>query len=478
MSDPKKIMPESPLRLSPSHEIILAGLCSSGYEAYITGGAVRDLLLGRKPLDYDVVTNAGPDEIAGIFKQENVREVGRVFNVTLVNNIEVATYRRDDRHEGSRSDCTLNLKDELLKDLERRDLTINSMAFCPYTGELIDPYRGREDLEKRLIRLVGDPLKRILEDPVRIVRACRFASDINGRFEEKTLDALRKNTWRLQKTAPERLQLEVKKALKTRKASRFFYKLHSISALGYIFPSLLACIGLDGGKHHRENVFEHCMLVGDAIPTRCRLTKLTGYLHDVGKPAAAVLDEYGRAAGFAGHENAGISLIERDLRALKFSEREISFITRLVAVHMCSLEPDSSPKAVRKFLTRLTEYRMDYRTFIRFRLADRRGNKARPAISCETIRKILSITEAEIFAKNRQQAFDVSMLAVNGHDLMREFNLNSGPVVGKVLKALLKEVVEEPAINDRRTLLGMAGKILMQAESSGHQTIIGINQTF
>ena len=459
-SDSREIIRENLERFSPAHEKIVNKLCSCGYEAYITGGAVRDLLLGREPLDYDVVTNARPDEIAMIFKNESVKEVGQAFNVTLINGIEVATYRQDTYHGGGHRDCTVNLVEKLHKDLERRDLTFNSMAFCPYTGDLIDPYDGKGDLENNLVRFVGDPDQRIKEDPDRIIRACRFASNLNARFEEKSLAALRNNIQRLEMVAPERLRLEIKKAMKTRKASRFFQNLELIGALDRVFPSLKACAGLDGGKHHGEDVFEHCMLVGDAISARCWLTKLTGYLHDVGKSEAVVFDKHGNSENFIGHESAGIHLLERDLRALKFSNQEISFITRLVAVHMRTLEPESSPKSVRKFLASINDFRMDYRTFIRFRVADRTGNKAKPAKTIGEIRNLLQIAEAEMFAHDRQQEFGLSMLAINGNDLMREFQLKPGPVVGKTLKTLLNKVIEEPAINDRRSLLELAEKII------------------
>ncbi len=325
------------------HEAIVFRLCLCGYEAYITGGAVRDLLMGKEPLNFDVVTNARPDEIAAVFSKEKVEEVGRSFNVTLVNGIEVASYRQVAPHRVRHQGCHVSLLESLRQDLEQRDLTFNSMAFCPYTGDLIDPFGGKGDLAERLVRFVGDPRQRILEDPDRIVRACRFAAYLNGSFETQTFQALRDMAELTAKVAPERLRLEVKKALQIRQASRFFRDLQRIGILNRLFPSLAECVGQDGGRHHGEDVFEHCLLVGDAISSRCWLTRLAGYLHDVGKPASAVMDDQGRAVSFIGHESIGARLVERDLRALKFSSRETAFITNLVQVHMHDAGPNSSP---------------------------------------------------------------------------------------------------------------------------------------
>lgn len=448
---------------APRHEAIVARLCSCGYEAYITGGAVRDLLLGLDPLDFDVVTNAQPEEIAAVFQGERVEEVGRSFNVTLVNGVEVATYRQDVYHGGGHRDCSVSMVENLRQDLERRDLTFNSMAFCPYTGDLIDPYGGKADLARRLVRFVGDPRRRILEDPDRIVRACRFAANLDGRFEDQTLDALRDMAALTAKVAPERLRLEVKKALQIRQASRFFRNLHHVGILERLFPSLAECVGHDGGRHHGEDVFEHCLLVGDALASRCWLTKLAGYLHDVGKPGAAVLDDQGRPVSFIGHESIGGWLVERDLRALKFSSREIAFVANLIQVHMHDAGAASTPRAIRKLLAKLDAHRLDHLTFLRLRLADHKGNLAKPGKRLAEVRAFLEKMEAALFSKNRQQEFNRSMLAVNGTDLIQTFSLRPGKEVGRLLNILFEYVLDYPEHNDRQMLLAKAVDLLGRA---------------
>jgi tRNA nucleotidyltransferase (CCA-adding enzyme) len=448
-----------PERNLPAHEAIVARLCSRGFEAWITGGAVRDMLLGREPVDFDVTTSAGLDEIVALFQGERVEQVGRSFNLILVNGVEVATFRRGfSAQEGSgREDCP---SAGLLQDLGLRDLTCNSMALCPFSGELIDPFDGRQDLANRVVRLVGDPIRRIRGDPVRIVRACRFASDLKGTFEEASLRALQDMAGLVTTVAPERLRLEVKKALSARQASNFFRNLRLVGALGHLFPGLAACVGFDGGPHHGEDVFEHCLLTGDAVAPRCWLTRLAGYLHDVGKPVSATLDDQGRAASFIGHEAAGAWIVEQDLGAMKFSARETAIISSLIRVHMHCIGPNARPRAVRRLLARLDRHRLDYRAFLRLSLADHKGNLARPNTPLSQNRALLNTIEELLYSSPRQREFNRSMLAVNGTDLMRELDLRPGRTVGWLLDALFEHVLDHPDRNDRATLLSLARGLL------------------
>lgn len=461
------IVPEQNL---PMHEAIVARLCSQGFEAWITGGAVRDLLLGREPVDFDVTTSASLDKIAALFQGERVEQVGRSFNLLLVNGVEVATFRRgisahgagreDWSPPGPRQDPHQNPRQDLLLDLGLRDLTCNAMALCPFSGELIDPFGGRRDLANRVVRLVGDPVRRIQEDPVRIVRACRFASDLKGTFEHASLRALRDMAGLLPTVAPERLRLEVKKALHARQASRFFHNLHLVGALGHLFPGLAACVGFDGGPHHGEDVFRHCLLAGDAIAPRCWLTRLAGYLHDVGKPLSPSLDDQGRVVSFIGHETAGAGIVEQDLAAMKFSARETAFISSLIRVHMHGIGPDARPRAVRRLLARLDRERLDYRTFLRLRLADHKANLARPDKTLSQNRALLNTIEELLHSSPRQREFNRSMLVVNGTDLMQELDLRPGRNVGWLLDALFEHVLDHPDGNERATLLSLARNLL------------------
>lgn len=447
------------LGIRPLHVGVIHGLAAAGHEVYIIGGAVRDLLLGREPHDLDLATDARPEDIVRIFQGRRVRVVGKAFNIALVNGVEVASYRRPPAVQG----CSAEEPEQgdLVADLERRDLTINSMALCPHSGRLVDPFGGRADLRHGVVRLVRDPQARIDEDPCRMVRACRFAAVIQGRFAPDTLRALRENAHLVRGVAPERLRQEVLKALRVSRASSFFRNLLDIGALDIVFPSLAACVGHHGGKHHGEEVFEHCMLAGDAISPRCPLARLAGYLHDVGKPMAAERDAEGRVLHFIGHAKPGAVLVERDLRGLAFSNQEAAFISRLVRVHMHTLEPGASPRSVRRLLARLEHHGVDYRAFLRLRIADRKANTAKPARTLKDLRGVLQRMEEVMFQDSRRQEFSVRMLAVNGRDLMRALELQPGPEVGRILTALLERVLEEPELNRREALLELAAGLVV-----------------
>lgn len=429
---------------------IIKRLCECGYHAYITGGVVRDTLAGLPSDDEDIVTNATPDELQSIFQDCHVLTVGKSFGVTLVDGIEVATYRAD-RYAGLNArDCEVSFVETLNEDLARRDFTINAMAFCQFTGDVVDPFDGRVDLNNRLIRFVGKPEDRINEDPNRIIRACRFRAKLQGKFEKSTLEALKKHAHYIHDyVANERIRLEILKSMEIKRASLFFQSLFEIGALHYIFPSLAGCVGHDHGKHHREDVFTHCMICGDHISTKFPLLKLAGYLHDVGKPEAWTDD--GR---FIGHERVGAEIVRSELVRLRFSLDEIEKIEGLIRTHMSARAAlhEISPKVAHKLLAEFALRHVDFRDFLRLRVADRVANLHRENIPFDTFR---AMYKKFYYVLNTPKApFTVKDLAVNGRDVMELLDVPPGPVVGKILRALFALVLERgPDFNERPLLL-------------------------
>ena len=232
------------MKATPTY--IIQKLCDFGYDTYIVGGAVRDLLAGKNPADIDIATSANFNQIEKLFKGHKIATGGTYFKVAFVDGIEVGTFRKDVYNGLSDKDVKVIEAKTILEDLARRDLTINSMAFCQFTGDIIDPYKGRDDLKKRKIKFVGDAALRIYEDPNRIVRACRFLAVIDGIFDPETKKALKKlGHFVRDHVALERIRVEVLKAMKTRHASVFFNALHEIDVLQYIFPSLDCCYYFD-----------------------------------------------------------------------------------------------------------------------------------------------------------------------------------------------------------------------------------------
>jgi tRNA nucleotidyltransferase/poly(A) polymerase len=251
-------------------------LVNNGFECFIVGGAVRDYFLGKQPKDTDFATNATPNQVAALFKDKKVSTNGKTFKVVMVDEIEVATYRKDRQNElFSAKHCKPVYAKTIEEDLSRRDLTINAMAINIRDGVLIDLFNGKQDLEKGIIRFVGDPLERIKEDPNRIVRACRFLAKLEGSFEKETLKVLQNYSHYIKDyVAPERIRIEILKTMALETPSLFFSALHLIGALRYIFPEMDDCFDHQHGKYHPETISEHLMLTGDIISPRFPLLRL------------------------------------------------------------------------------------------------------------------------------------------------------------------------------------------------------------
>jgi tRNA nucleotidyltransferase (CCA-adding enzyme) len=424
---------------------IITRLCDAGHHAYITGGAVRDILAGLPAKDEDVVTDATPEELQQLFPDYKVVTVGKSFGVTLIDGIEVATFRKDKYAGLDARKCLVEFVGSLEEDLARRDLTINAMAFCEQSGEIIDPHGGQQDLKKKIIRFVGDPVDRIYEDPNRIIRACRFLAKIDGAFDCNTFEALSNHaTFVRDNIAKERIRLEILKALELPKPSTFFRALFDIGALQYIFPSMVPCAAHVHGKHHREDIFTHLMICGDHLTPARPLVRLAGYLHDIGKPISHTKD-----GKFIGHELESASLVNTELRGLRFSSEEVEVVASLVLCHMYPIK-EAGKKQIRKLLAKLVDCGVDFRDFLRLRFADRKANLAKPDLTLQDIRDIVGRFMEVINAK---PAFSVKDLAINGKDVKDKLHIEPGPEVGRYLKKLFEYVLEYgPEANTRENL--------------------------
>ncbi len=447
-------------------------LINEGFKAFFVGGVVRDMLMMGKehePSDFDILTNAPLDKIMSIFAGEKVKQVGKSFSVCIVNGIEVASCRSDSYR--TLQDSSLGLASDLSEssqiythfpecDLSYRDITINSMALDPISGAIIDPFGGKKDIVDRVIRFTGSPDDRILEDPLRMVRVCRFASLINGTIDSSSLDSIIKYRHLLNSNntivAPERIRYEIIKAMSHKKPSLFFRNLHKVQLLELIFPSLSRCDTLDGGPHHGESVMEHCLLTGDALSAINPILRLAGYLHDAGKyEAAQIKDGY---LTFPDHEKM-VDTVIYDLHKLRFSSEEIKFIGAVIRTHMRPLTPDSTPKAVRRLLAFLKEHDVKWQIFMQMRIADKAANLAKHPYSREDIklrvRKIWNELNSSQL-KGSKLPLSMKELAISGHDVMEIINISEGPEVGKVMSYLFDCVLDEPTLNTFESLKELA----------------------
>ena len=426
---------------------LIKTLVHNGHKAYIIGGFVRDKILGKKPSDADIVTSARPDEIQTIFQNENVKVVGKSFGVVIVNNIEIATFRKDKYNILNDKDVEIQFSDTLKEDTERRDFTFNAIAL-DLDENYYDFHNGINDLKDQKIRFIGNPYARIKEDPNRILRACRFKALIDGNFEKETLEALKNAKELITYVAYERIHKEVMKTMSTiQKASKFFQSMKEIGILEYIFPSLNDCIGVAHNRFHKEYVFVHNMLCGNAISCKYPLLKLTGYLHDIGKPNTKIYNIQDEDFNFINHEEEGAIIAEKELTELKFSNDETKYISDMIKYHMLTTK---SPKSCRKVLRKLNDCDLSWKDFIRLKIADRKAKIGSPHLAISQIKDMIGTFESII---NKKEPFNLKQLAVDGFDVMMILKLQPGPEIGKILNQLFELVLEDPNLNERETLI-------------------------
>jgi len=425
-------------------------LRKSGFQAWFVGGAIRDAILRIKHSDTDIATDAPVEKINEIFKDREIKLVGQSFLSFKIDGIDLAMFRED--KEQGLSDKNVIVKPGTLEtDAARRDLTINSIFFDPDSGVVFDPNSGMKDLRDRVIRFVGNPKDRIFDDPNRIVRACRFRSQISGEFTSETSVALAEHSHLLEAHVHvQRLRVEILKAMKTKRASNFFRALSDVGALKYIFPSLNNCMEVDGGVHHGESVFTHNMLAGDDVDTKFPLVKLAAYLHDVGKPISKRLNPNTGNVWFEGHDDTGAEILEQELRDLTFSNEEIATITGLVKLHM-RISFGMGPKAIRKLLRNLCESGLSYKDLLRLRHADMVAN-LRKSFDPKSFKDAVRKFRKEIVG-NKNEPFNLKSLKVNGKNVMDTLGIQPGPNVGKILNSLFEEVLEDPSRNEKDFLI-------------------------
>lgn len=431
---------------------ILTKLQDLGYETYFVGGCVRDMLLGIPYKDIDIVTSANPNELIEIFKDQEIKTFGKSFMVTFINGIEVATFRTDKYNGLNDKNVHIEITKSAEEDAKRRDFSINAIFYDPITKKIIDYVNGQEDLQKRIIRFNGDPKKRIWEDPNRIIRACRFVAKINGDFSDDTYEALVDYSDYVETmVSPERIRLEILKAMEIKKASIFFRALYDIGALKYILPSLDKSYLHTGGPYHIEDVFDHCMMAGDHASTKDPLIKLAAYLHDIGKPISSRINPHTNDIWFEGHEETGRDAARQELENLRFSNEEINIISNLIYLHMRISNERLQPKAVRRTLKKLNDFEIPYQKLLRVSICDKMGGlKSQNHYRISDVYQLAKSFRTE--ANRKDPANQFSDLKVNGIDVMEVTGLRPGKEVGEILKKLLDLVIDDPEINNKEKL--------------------------
>lgn len=332
------------------------------HQALLAGGCVRDLLLGREPVDYDVTTDATPVEVAGLFP-ESV-EVGAQFGVILIPKdglkVEVATFRSDVGYSDGRHPDRVVYSKTPQEDVQRRDFTINGLLMRHDTGELLDFVGGQKDLQAGIVRAIGDPDRRFAEDKLRMMRAVRFAARFGFEIEEATLGSIRRHVSEIQQVSPERLHEELTKMLTEGAARRAFELLDESGLLGQVLPEIAAMKGVEQPPefHPEGDVWIHTRLMLEKLAKGASPTLAWGVLlHDVGKPPTfQSAAETGDRIRFNHHVEVGVRMAEAICRRLRFSGDEIEQIAALVANHMRFGHVESMRKATLKRFVRLPNF--------------------------------------------------------------------------------------------------------------------------
>ena len=438
----------------PAVDALIDRLVGAGHAAFVVGGSLRDVLLGREPADWDLATDARPERLVELFPgavYENrfgtvaIRRDGEVFEVT--------TFRIEHEYADFRRPHHVEFGDDLEADLARRDFTVNAMAWGrgPADGgaanALVDPFGGRADLAARTLRAVGEPDARFREDALRMVRAVRLAATLGLDVEPATLAAIAANAPLVAHLSGERIGAELERLLTAPSPSVGLALAQQTGLLAVISPELAAQRGIPQNKVPGEDLWDHTLRTVDAAPAERPVVRLAALVHDIGKPATLA---DGR---FPHHESVGADLADALLRRLRYPRASAEEVVHLVRNHMFGVDPDATDAAVRRFIKRIGAPCLD--ALFELRRADAIGSGGDPDHPATLAFR--ARVDRELAAAH---PLDRSALAVDGGDLMAELCLAPGPRLGRVIEELLERVIADPGLNERGSLLLLAQGML------------------
>lgn len=416
----------------------------AGFEAFAVGGCVRDSVLNREPNDWDITTSAKPEEIKALFHKtiDTGIEHGTVTVMMHHVGYEVTTYRIDGEYEDARHPKSVTFTSNLEEDLKRRDFTINAMAYNDRCG-IVDVFGGMDDIEKKIIRAVGDPVERFTEDALRMMRAVRFSAQLGYEIEENTIEAIQKLAKNLEKISAERIQVELVK-LVTSDHPEKVRDLYTTGISAVLFPDFdIAMNTQQNNPHHCYTVGEHIIhSMIESVPDR--YVRLAMFFHDIGKPRCKTTDEKG-IDHFHGHPAVSEEMAKAKLRELKFDNDTIHAVCRLVVHHDYEILPEK--KYVRRAMNRIGKD--IFPLLIQVRRADLLAQSTYLREEKQEKLDILIALFQEIIEK--QECVDLKTLNVTGSDLI-SWGMKPGKELGEMLQFLLAAVIEDPLLNHKEKL--------------------------
>jgi len=437
----------------PGARAIIERIERAGGNAYLVGGCLRDLLLARPVKDWDLATDLTPAELRPLFRR--VHAVGARFGTLIIpvgsQIFEVTTFRTESEYSDARHPDRVVYTRDLQADLQRRDFTINALAWRPGHEHIVDPHGGLFDLGRGEIRAAGEPAQRFREDALRLMRAVRQATELEFRICERTFSGIRAAAGGLRHVSAERVRDELNKMLQAPRPSRGFKLLHDTGLLAIVLPELDAAYGVRQNRFHAYDVFHHTIYAVDAAPAENLIVRLAALLHDIAKPQTAEESEGERT--FYGHQVLGARVARRVLRRLRYSNEVRERVAHLVYHHMFYYQPEWTDSAVRRFAR--TVGLENIPDLISLRLADMAGNGKKSG-DRTPLQKLLQRVD-DVMTKDA--ALTVKDLAIGGQELM-ELGLQPGPGFGRILRALLEQVLDEPARNTPDALRAEAQRMI------------------
>ncbi|OGF82412.1 hypothetical protein A3B18_03650 [Candidatus Giovannonibacteria bacterium RIFCSPLOWO2_01_FULL_46_13] len=430
---------------------VVEKLRENNYEAYLVGGCVRDFLRAKKPKDWDVTTNARPEDIQKIFPEtfyENqygtvgVKTESEDLSLAVV---EVTPYRIEAKYSDKRHPDKIEFANELPEDLGRRDFTINALAYDIEKKKVIDLVEGEEDLDKKIIRAVGEPDERFKEDALRLMRAVRLSSELGFKIEKRTLEALKKNAGLLKFVSKERIRDEFQKLILSEGAAQGVELLRETGLLKEFIPELLEGYGVGQNLHHIYSVWEHnTKSLEYAVKEEWSLeVRMAALLHDVAKPRTKRGE--GKFSTFYGHDVVGAKVSREILTRLRFPKDFIEKVSKLVRFHLFYYNVDEvTESSVRRLIAKVGIEDME--DLIRVRICDRMGSGV-PKAEPYKLRHFRFMVE-----KLQRDPISVGMLKARGDEVMKTCKIEPGPRIGWILSILLDEVLDDPKKNSKKYL--------------------------
>lgn len=439
---------------------------NKGFEAYLVGGCTRDLLLGKTPKDWDITTNATPEEIQGLFPDHYANNDYGTIGVKTESEdpalhvVEVTPYRAEGTYSDARRPDEVRFGVSLSEDLKRRDFTVNALAYRLSNNTLVDEWGGADDLTAKRLKTVGDPHERFKEDALRMLRAVRLAAELDFVIDPDTMTAISQHSQQLQRISIERIASEFIRTIESPRPMQGLVFMEKLGLLEQFLPELTAAIGCEQGGIHAYDVYEHLLRTTQAAADKeySLSMRLAALFHDIGKPATRRTGGKHKHYTFFGHEVVGARMTKEILERLHLPRELVDEVVLLVRWHMFFADPDEiTLTAVRRTISRVGEENIE--KLLNLRVCDRIGT-GRPKEQPFRFRKYKAMVD-----QARRDPVSVKMLTINGDRIMEISGEKPGKTLGYVLHALLEEVLADPGKNTAEYLEKRALELLALPEA-------------